>query len=258
MTYARAGWGWAAAAGAVFGAPAWAQAQTANPQSDGARRVQSGTEDAYPLLLSNPPPVIDMRSQTSFETVYTFQATDPMARNNGYFFRVAGAITAVFPRSVYMESRDGVQADIPPGTVFYIGGLPPWLRPEEKHAEETEAPYNALDMSATDGAIDRSFGPGAAPPAPVRAAEQGRPVPDPGRAGGRGGAEVTPARPSSPASHPGGTPAADAASSIQVSIWTNEEYRQHQVAALIKAAAAARAGRTGATAERTGVAEDRP
>lgn len=67
----------------------------------------------------------DPRVPTGFEQVYRLR-TAPNARPGSpdQFARVSGALTAVFPHSEYRRTKRGVQAQIPAGTVYYIGALP--------------------------------------------------------------------------------------------------------------------------------------
>ncbi len=48
--------------------------------------------------------------------------------NSGKFYRASGALYAVFDEAVYRRGKDGQRiADVPPGTVYYIG-RPDWTR----------------------------------------------------------------------------------------------------------------------------------
>ncbi|MCC7388434.1 MAG: hypothetical protein IT431_06660 [Phycisphaerales bacterium] len=78
------------------------------------REVEPGFEDTGQGLVSTLLRPVDLRVPTDFSRVYEVVGT-------GKFARRAGAVTAVFDRSVY--ARDGSPA-IPAGTVFYIGTLP--------------------------------------------------------------------------------------------------------------------------------------
>lgn len=78
------------------------------------REVTPGVEDLGHGEVSTRMRPVDMRVPSDFASVYEILGTDKFARR-------AGAITAVFDRSLY--AGDGT-AVIPPGTVFYIGSLP--------------------------------------------------------------------------------------------------------------------------------------
>ena len=78
------------------------------------REVEPGFEDTGQGLVSTLLRPVDLRVSTDFARVFEVVGT-------GKFARRAGAVTAVFDRSVY--AGDGT-AVIPAGTVFYIGTLP--------------------------------------------------------------------------------------------------------------------------------------
>lgn len=52
---------------------------------------------------------------TGFEQVFRYSG------RTDFFVRIDGAIHAVFPKSIYVPSKQGIIATVPPGTVFYIG-----------------------------------------------------------------------------------------------------------------------------------------
>jgi hypothetical protein len=94
----------------------------------GLERVGQGTADVGPLHQDLQELPLDLRVPLGFDAVYRGTATDPYGGTTPYFARVSGALTAVFPRSVYTDLGDGVRlAEVPPGTICYIGELPPEL-----------------------------------------------------------------------------------------------------------------------------------
>lgn len=85
--------------------------------------VQQGTVDANPLAAPASVQPLDLRLPLGFDRVYRVVEPGRSMLNQRYA-RSSGAITAVFPRSQYTPTRDGVVPEIPAGTIFYIGGLP--------------------------------------------------------------------------------------------------------------------------------------
>ncbi|MCA9282497.1 MAG: hypothetical protein H6812_13850 [Phycisphaeraceae bacterium] len=86
--------------------------------------VQQGVADVDPLLESLRTYSPSLRQDNNYQHVYILDRNDP----NSPFFRRAGGLYAVFPRSEYVLTSDGVVAAVPPGTVFHFG------RPEPGHA----------------------------------------------------------------------------------------------------------------------------
>lgn len=139
--------------------------------------VDQGLADVGPLGLSLRRLQLDFRRPTGFDRVFQFSgpvagaAQTPASSNTGSLARVSGALTAVFPRSTYVTSREGQTfAAIPAGTRFLIGD------PGRTLATETPAPASpspaptaantAMNSSATarvDRVADRSAT-AAAPP----------------------------------------------------------------------------------------------
>lgn len=118
----------AAAAGQIQPAtqPGTQQLSPANLQ-----RVDPGVGDIDPLRLSLRDLSVDLRSSGDFSNVYRLPGTTP-GGSDERFVRFGGGTIAVFPRSVYVPTNGGLSAEVPPGTVFYIGGVPtvhPWEQP---------------------------------------------------------------------------------------------------------------------------------
>lgn len=85
--------------------------------------IEQGTTDANPLAAPARVQPLDLRLPLGFDRIYRVVEPGRSAMNQRYA-RSSGAITAVFPRSQYTPTRDGVIPEIPAGTVFYLGGLP--------------------------------------------------------------------------------------------------------------------------------------
>jgi hypothetical protein len=79
------------------------------------REVEAGFEDLSDRAVSTRIRPVDMRTPTGFERVYE------VVGSGGLYARRAGAVTAVFDRSLYAGNATAL---IPAGTVFYIGSLP--------------------------------------------------------------------------------------------------------------------------------------
>lgn len=92
--------------------------QTVDPRHD----------DVGPLALSLRDLQPDLRQPTGFEKVYRIGQRSP--NGDDRFARVSGALAAVFNRSEYtrVQRRNGgsaIRVDVPAGTIYYIGGIPP-------------------------------------------------------------------------------------------------------------------------------------
>lgn len=95
----------------ALAARAWAQ----DSEADRFREVEAGFEDVSPQAVSTLVQPVDMRAPTSFERVYE------VIGSGGLYARRAGAVTAVFDRSLYAGAATPL---IPAGTIFYLGSLP--------------------------------------------------------------------------------------------------------------------------------------
>jgi hypothetical protein len=84
--------------------------------------------DVGPLRVSTRVLPVDMRSPSGFDRVYRVPGSaggvPGMDGGEERFARISGGLAAVFPRSDYITTKKGQYALIPPGTVFYIGGVP--------------------------------------------------------------------------------------------------------------------------------------
>ncbi len=92
-------------------------------------RVQQGVADAGPLHVDMRVQPLELRDPMDYDSVYRWTGSDGTGGTTEYFARISGAVTAVFPQSVYIDAAEGVRsAVVPPGTVYYIGELPENLR----------------------------------------------------------------------------------------------------------------------------------
>jgi hypothetical protein len=174
-------------------------AQPALAQLGSLTRVEQGYSDVEPNARSLRVQPLDLRQSVGFDILYKGTWADPGAAPRDVFARRHGAITAVFPRSSYVQTENGVVPEIPAGTIFYFGDVPPSLE------ESTGRQQAAIERLAST----------------------------PGRRNLRRETAV----PSDPyASIEGQTLASP---DVSMSIWTSETYRQIRVGRLLRAAAAA-------------------
>jgi hypothetical protein len=118
---------------------------------------------------------VDLRRPTGFGSVFEVQRTDPFSapgeRTQPFFMRSDGAVTAVFPRSVYMPSAGkGLLPHIPPNTVFYIGKLPSAFNEAKPRGAPApnwlDTSVEAMEKARADALAKRRQDP--TPPAPQR------------------------------------------------------------------------------------------
>jgi len=96
------------------------------------KRIEQGISDTGPLRASLRNLGVDLLVPTGFRDVFEIQPAaspslpgfQPNSDTQKRFARVNGAVVAVFPRSVYTPTDDGIVAELPSGTIFYVGGLP--------------------------------------------------------------------------------------------------------------------------------------
>lgn len=89
------------------------------------RRVEQGEADVNPLYATTTRDMgIDLRRPDDFSTLYQIDPNSS-SRLAGRFARVAGGggMVAVFSRGRYLETRRGLFAEIPPDTVYLLGGF---------------------------------------------------------------------------------------------------------------------------------------
>jgi hypothetical protein len=99
-------------------------------------RIEDGTSDVNPLDASSRIVPIDLRQSNDFTSIFEIHG-----QGEPKFVRFAGGLAAVFPRSVYLPTTEGVLPDVPPDTTFYIGGLPEDLSTESGAAYVRTNPY---------------------------------------------------------------------------------------------------------------------
>jgi hypothetical protein len=114
-----------------------------NPVLPGLRRIDEGGADRGPLSDSQRVAPVDLRVPTGFQGVYQFDRPTPFGKPEAMFARTSGGLTAVFPRSVYVESRGGLVPEIPAGTVFMIG------KPVTAASQAPARPPLAVDLSVS-------------------------------------------------------------------------------------------------------------
>lgn len=137
---------WAIALPAITCAisPAWGQgagtaSDNAHPlpagQIKGLTPVDAGRPDMSPFSLSFRRLQMDLRLPLGFDQVYQIDPAPPLlgavGRPTGAprFARRSGALTAVFPRSEYQSTEDGVKVIVPADTRFHIGRMDGGLTP---------------------------------------------------------------------------------------------------------------------------------
>lgn len=165
------------------------------------REVEAGVEDVGSGAVSTLLRPVDLREPMNFERVYEIV-------DSGLFARRAGALTAVFDRSLYVGGRTPV---IPPGTVFYLGSLPVDLGRPGRFA-----PRAVAETGAGPARLDTRW-------APPVVGSDGPPVRVARRVDLRVDAEDTRT----------GPPVAD----LDRNFWTDEAFRQRRVGEVIRGAA---------------------
>lgn len=119
------------------------------------RPVDPTVEDVGPLGVSLRQLRPDLRQPLDFDRVYEIQADGRPTADR--YTRMSGAVAAVFPRSQYTTTRNGIRIDVPAGTIFYLGGVPGTspnriAMPQHTWTEAVEPDINRLDRnSALDG-----------------------------------------------------------------------------------------------------------
>ncbi len=143
------------AAGASILLPLTSLAQlTPSPARPGTLQpIDQGIADRGPLSVGRQSLQRDLRTSDDFRNLYTFDRRDVFGARESMFFRRSGAVTAVFPRSAYVQTRRGTFPAIPAGTVFYLGEPPELVRPRTRGADVVSP--NFVNLSASHDAAPR-------------------------------------------------------------------------------------------------------
>ncbi len=89
------------------------------PGTDAMRQIVPGSSDVDPLRTSQYyiGGQADLRTPLGFDRIYVGA--------DGRYYRISGSLVAAFDRSAYVADANGVYPEVPAGTVYYTGGLPP-------------------------------------------------------------------------------------------------------------------------------------
>lgn len=118
--------------------------------------VEQGIGDLNPLQTSNRLVPLDLRQPAGWDRVYRLSGDPRMNNGSGLFARISGGITAVFPWSTYEPTRRGDQVPtVPPGTTYYIGGVPRSVIDATPTPASTEKSFNYVDLSARPASPER-------------------------------------------------------------------------------------------------------
>lgn len=130
------------------------------PGQPGLTPVEQQFDDVSPLSNSLRLQPLDLRRPLEFDRVYRIDPTPDLFGGSRKFARIDNGIVAVFDRSEYSPVTRGVlSADIPAGTVFYIGS-PESVLTSTYHARGPS--ILAVDRSALEQNL-RAPGPRPAP-----------------------------------------------------------------------------------------------
>lgn len=113
--------------------------------------VEGTIADMGPLSLGQRILRSDLRLPSGFDQVYRVSVPG----GEPVFARVANGVTAIFPRSVYSATEMGLQATIPPGTIFSIGGDLRALLPSSVASASVRRNWAGASMFA-DRSVERS------------------------------------------------------------------------------------------------------
>ncbi|MCC6425969.1 MAG: hypothetical protein IT435_04025 [Phycisphaerales bacterium] len=198
--------------------------------------VSQGTSDANPLSASNRALPADLRMPLGFDRVYRIESASRGRTLGDLYARQSGGLTAVFPRSQYTMTSEGLIPEVPPGTTFYLGNLPDRVTgADSSRATVRKNAPNYIDRSARDprdlerGPIDSRVSQSASRPAEMQAAPiRDTAASDAGRAAAL-----------APGSQPLLTPRHRDDLPPRSSVFNDETYRSKKIADLLDRAAAA-------------------
>jgi hypothetical protein len=138
---------------AVVSPSAMAQSSAVDPRMT---RVDPGRQDTGPLATSSRVLPMDLRMPTDFEQVYQLQARTGERSRAELFARRSGGITAVFPRSQYMQAGGGILAEVPAGTTYYLGKLPETITGSSMSSGERRRHSTYIDNAVPATRLDTS------------------------------------------------------------------------------------------------------
>lgn len=138
---------------AMASTSALAQSSAVDPRMT---RVDPGRQDTGPLATSSRVLPMDLRLPTDFEQVYQLQARTGERSRAELFARRSGGITAVFPRSQYMQSGGGILAEVPAGTTYYLGKLPETITGSPLNTAERRRHSTYVDNAVPATRLDTS------------------------------------------------------------------------------------------------------
>lgn len=159
---------------------------------DDLQQIEDGTADLGPLGTSSMVMPLQLQQPNDFSSIFQLPGRD----GSSQFVRFAGGTAAVFPRSVYLPTPEGYLPDIPPGTIFYVDGLPQDLYGPVSEPSRPASPYQVSYRYETGVSTRVSSRPGSVPSDEMALS---------GRAG-------------------------------PPSIWSGEEHRRHRVTQLVRRA----------------------
>jgi hypothetical protein len=184
-----------------------------------------------------------MRMATNFERLYQLDSKPrPFGGpSNDYYMRMSGGVMAVFPRSTYVETKEGVRATVPPGAVFSLGGNLDHMLGEQDQPEPTPENERRVDNSARPRQPDQTA-PRPNAPAPAQPQRPNGGVRPDYRVRPDSGAEQQSAQPGTderPASAEPRPRPAVSSDPLPHSIWFDEPYRQSRISELLDQASRA-------------------
>ncbi len=126
------------------------------------KRVEQGIADTDPLRVGRRQLGHDLRAPSGYRDVYEVHMGPGAGPGTRRFVRQNGAVYAVFPRSIYQLTDRGVSAPVPPGTIYYLGGLPPDLARAANDSsllgDARTFPRGVSSLTRSDSRADTSAG----------------------------------------------------------------------------------------------------
>lgn len=107
--------------------------------------VDQGFADTNPLSASTRVLQRDLRAPSGFDRVYRLYGSG----SGEMYARASGGLTAVFPRSAYRSTSRGIVAEVPAGTVYYIGKLPNTLSGYDRSRSPGASGANRADSGVS-------------------------------------------------------------------------------------------------------------